>query len=137
MIDLSEMQKPEVSIWVKTADNNSVFELQVSKEYGEWITIATPDCAGEWTEVKESLEDFVSKHVRLGMLVSSKSNMNFTYADDIKVYETAISGVSAVGADNDADTEIYDIQGVRVSGSLAPGVYIVRKGNDVRKVLIR
>ena len=63
--------------------------------------------------------------------------MNFTYADDIKVYETAISGVSAVGADNDADTEIYDIQGVSVSGSLAPGVYIVRKGNDVRKVLIR
>ncbi|MDE6084651.1 MAG: choice-of-anchor J domain-containing protein [Muribaculaceae bacterium] len=137
VIDLSEMQKPEVSIWVKTADNNSVFELQVSKEYGEWITIATPDCVGEWTEVKESLEDFVSKHVRLGMLVSSKSNMNFTYADDIKVYETAISGVSAVGADNDADTEIYDIQGVRVSGSLAPGVYIVHKGNDVRKVLIR
>ncbi|MDE5791732.1 MAG: starch-binding protein [Muribaculaceae bacterium] len=41
-----------------------------------------------------------------------------------------------VDADEDAGTEFYTMQGVRVANPSAPGLYIVKKGKNVSKVLL-
>lgn len=49
------------------------------------------------------------------------------------------SGVSAIDTDEaDAVAEYYTIGGVRVNaGNLTPGIYIVRKGSNVSKIVVR
>ena len=50
---------------------------------------------------------------------------------------TDIMSADEVGA-NDAEAEYFNLQGVRVAASeLAPGIYVVRKGSDVTKRIIR
>jgi len=49
----------------------------------------------------------------------------------------ALTGISDIAADTDADAEYFTLQGVRVQGELAPGVYIRRMGNKADKVYIR
>lgn len=49
-----------------------------------------------------------------------------------------VSGVEDIDADNDAEAEYYNLQGVRVAADgLTPGIYIRRLGNSVTKVVIR
>lgn len=56
-----------------------------------------------------------------------------TYVEESGV----ISAVSNIAADDEnAPAEYYNLQGVRVNNP-APGIYIVRRGNKVSKVLVR
>lgn len=48
-----------------------------------------------------------------------------------------ISGVESVVVDNEGAVEYFNLQGVRVQGTLAPGIYIRRSGNTATKVAIR
>ncbi len=55
----------------------------------------------------------------------------------IEAYEP--TGIDEIGSDfyYDDPTEIYDLSGMKVTDStddLAPGVYIVRQGNNVKKI---
>lgn len=47
------------------------------------------------------------------------------------------TAIDTVVVDNDAEEEYYNLQGVRVNGDVAPGLYIVKKGNEVKKVIVR
>ena len=47
------------------------------------------------------------------------------------------SGIDTIDADNNAPVEIYNLAGLRLDSMSAPGIYIVRKGNTVKKVLVR
>ena len=48
---------------------------------------------------------------------------------------TGVVDIATDGYDvDDADTEYYNLQGVRVHQPLAPGIYIRRQGNVVTKV---
>ncbi len=68
---------------------------------------------------------------------------NSQYVTDGACYDIQFTAKSTVGIDdinadnNDAPEEIYNLQGMRVSGKLIPGVYIIRKGNEVTKVLVK
>ena len=57
-----------------------------------------------------------------------------TYSDYVNVDD---SGVSSVNDDSDVEPEYYTLQGLRVQGELAPGIYICRKGNKTFKIFIR
>ena len=48
-----------------------------------------------------------------------------------------VSGVESVTVDANAPVEFFNLQGVRVDGALAPGIYIRRQGQSVSKVQIR
>ena len=48
-----------------------------------------------------------------------------------------VSGVESVTVDANAPVEFFNLQGVRVDGDLAPGIYIRRQGQSVSKVQIR
>lgn len=52
----------------------------------------------------------------------------------------SLAGIGGIEADtdNDAPVEYFNLQGMRVNGAnLTPGIYIVRQGKNVQKVLIR
>ncbi len=54
-----------------------------------------------------------------------------------KFYATSkVSGVEGVTVDANAPVEFFNLQGVRVDGDLAPGIYIRRQGQAVSKVRI-
>ncbi len=73
--------------------------------------------------------------------------IKFNYTD--AQYSTTISEYSKVGTNGtsfvnnvavdstDAPVEYYNLQGVKINGELAPGIYIRRQGNDAAKVVIR
>ena len=51
--------------------------------------------------------------------------------------DLTVSGVEGVAVENEeAPVEYYNLQGQRVNGDLAPGIYIRRQGNTVTKVRI-
>lgn len=52
------------------------------------------------------------------------------------VKQTAGAGVVAVGADNNAPTVYYNLQGIRVDAPRKGEVYIIRKGASVRKATL-
>lgn len=56
-----------------------------------------------------------------------------------KVTVAGQSGIDAIGSDaNNAPAEYFNLQGMRVDASnLTPGIYIVRKGNETQKVIIK
>jgi len=47
------------------------------------------------------------------------------------------SAVDSVITEENAPIEIYTLTGLRIGSMSAPGIYIVRKGNDVKKVFVR
>lgn len=50
------------------------------------------------------------------------------------------SGISDIEIDEDTTCEVYTTNGVRVGDSivnLVPGIYIVRRGSDVQKLIIK
>lgn len=56
--------------------------------------------------------------------------------NSIEVYD--LSGTEEIGA-GDLPCEVYTVAGVKVGDStdgLAPGIYIVRQGNDVKKIVV-
>ena len=46
------------------------------------------------------------------------------------------TGVGTIDADSDAPTECFDLMGRKMPSSAAPGMYITRKGNEIRKLII-
>ena len=111
------------------------FELQAQCEYGEWQTVATVEPSTEWTELRVSLAPYRGRFVRLGFTGRFNKWYNALYMDDIAVREST-SGIEGIVV-SEGEAEVYNLQGLRVSDITAPGVYIVRKGAEVRKVIIR
>jgi hypothetical protein len=54
--------------------------------------------------------------------------MSFTVGD--------VSGITDAII-NSADAEYYTLQGVKVQGKPAPGIYICRQGNKATKVVVK
>lgn len=75
----------------------------------------------------DNLDGFAISHFSQSTPISKEVNAN-----------NAVSGIEnvAVDADAAADAEFYNMQGVRVFDP-APGVYLMRKGDKVTKVVVR
>lgn len=131
--DLSQAIKPEITLWVNMSAPDLTFELQVQEAYGEWQTIARVEPVSEWTELTVDLSDYRSKFVRLGFTALFNGWYTGLYVDDIAISENT-SGIEGVTVE-DAATEIYNLQGLRVTDTSAPGIYIIRRGSEVRKVV--
>lgn len=74
---------------------------------------------------------YVTKHVR------KTTTATVTVSPD-----NTVTGVDDVFGDAEADNadapaEYYTISGVRVNGDLAPGIYVVRRGNKVTKEVVK
>ena len=60
----------------------------------------------------------------------------FLWRDKDSVKEDAVDSVNDE-AFTDAPVEIYNTMGQRLNSMSAPGLYIVRQGNKVKKVLVK
>jgi len=56
---------------------------------------------------------------------------------DCTGYVSGLAGIADVAVDADAPVEYYNLQGVRMQGDMAPGLYIRRQGNQATKVLVK
>jgi len=53
------------------------------------------------------------------------------------LYSVEAAGIADVAVDAEAPVEYYNLQGVRMQGDMAPGLYIRRQGNQATKVLVK
>ncbi len=53
------------------------------------------------------------------------------------VFEKSSQGIADVELGEEAPAEYYNLQGVRMNGELAPGLYIRRQGNKATKVVVK
>lgn len=133
-LDLSQSVEPELNMWVKMFSTNVAFDLQIQKEYGNWETIATVEPTTEWTELKVPLSAHRGRFVRLGLTGRFDGSYTAVYMDDITITENK-AGIEDVIADENGETEIYNMQGIRVSDTAAPGIYIVVRNGVAHKVI--
>lgn len=68
--------------------------------------------------------------------VDAKGNARLTAYREIKADGTT-SGVAEIEADAAAGAEYFNLQGIRVSGELTPGIYIRRQGTTATKVTVK
>lgn len=81
--------------------------------------VDTPYSKDESTSAEKEDDDFITyAPARVGKLVQNQ-------------------GVSDIETDIQAPAEYYNLQGVRIAGTLAPGLYIKRQGTHTSKVLVR
>ncbi len=70
--------------------------------------------------------------------VSFASAGNSTMPKIVVSYtEKIVDGIADVAVDADAAVEYFNLQGVRMQGDMAPGLYIRRQGNKTAKVLVK
>lgn len=83
------------------------------------------------TAAETTSPEYVISHVRKTLPVTVKVLPDGTVTGVDDVFGDA-------EADNaDAPAEYYTISGVRVNGDLAPGIYVVRRGNKVTKEVVK
>lgn len=83
------------------------------------------------TAAETTSPEYVISHVRKTLPVTVKVSPDNTVTGVDEVFGDA-------EADNaDAPAEYYTISGVRVNGDLAPGIYVVRRGNKVTKEVVK
>lgn len=91
---------------------------------GELIPVAKTAATSDGSE-------YVTKHVRKTLPITVTVSPDNTVTGVDEVFGDA-------EADNaDAPAEYYTISGVRVNGDLAPGIYVVRRGNKVTKEVVK
>lgn len=69
--------------------------------------------------------------------VSATSGFNIYVEKDGNMYVASVSGVADVAVEQDGKVELFNLQGVRVEGEPAPGLYIRRQGTVVTKILVK
>ena len=127
------------NIFVKGDDSPYVFKKDMYELLGADMT----DVPYSFTDggydfsVKDTRHTVVI-YEDLGVIgVQSVNVANGTaYKSDIVWSDGSTSLIEDIIADDSAECEIYDVQGRRVKDP-APGIYVVRQGSDVRKMIIR
>lgn len=119
-------------------------ELKVSTNHddGEWQSVfSSIGQAGEqpeWREVKVPLEVGNSSNIRVkfeGIFHGTAANV---LIDNILIKEELPTSITQVTNDeSNAPVEIFTIAGTRVNEITTPGIYIVRKGQVVKKVMMK
>lgn len=54
-----------------------------------------------------------------------------------QVEHKATTALDGIAADNDVPAEFYTLTGLKVEAPLAPGIYVVRRGTMIQKIVIR
>lgn len=110
---------------------NALAEEETSSSY---------DNSHEWTTAEKgyinlNLQENKGNKVFV-RTVDTKGNARLTAYREIKADGTT-SGVADIDAADAADAEYFNLQGIRVSGELTPGIYIRRQGTTATKVTVK
>lgn len=136
--------------YVKAGEPKDYASVWVSTDYagdvatGTWteLTIATYPSGSNWTFVEAGdidLTAYCGKKVYIAFKYVSTADVAPTWeVDNMKIVAPLESGISSVEDAENASVEVYTLNGVKVGSSLdglKSGIYLVKKGNKVQKVL--
>lgn len=77
----------------------------------------------------------VNRNYALGIHATSPKDHYWMYFNNIHIEPLVLSGIDDVEADEDAEPEYYNLQGIRVANP-THGIYIMRRGSVVSKVVL-
>lgn len=147
------------TIDLKDVETANVVFMQAAKNYNsqeeflEHTSVCVREVGGEWKEIEVApepvanqqghyvtsegkLDEFAGKEIEIGFHYTSTSEAAGKWKlKNLFVYNTGNSAVSSVSAENEAPV-YFNVQGMRVEKP-EKGIYIERRGNKVRKVVIR
>lgn len=155
VIDLTEQTKATLAFrhamnYAKVGEPKDYASVFVSTDYNgdvtaaTWteLTIATYPSGNNWTFVDAGdidLTAYCGKKVYIAFKYVSTADAAPTWeVDNLKVTAPVSSGISSVEDAVNAPVEVYNLNGVKVGSSLdglTKGIYLVKKGNKVQKVL--
>lgn len=155
VIDLTEQTKATLAFrhamnYAKVGEPKDYASVFVSTDYNgdvtaaTWteLTIATYPSGNNWTFVDAGdidLTAYCGKKVYIAFKYVSTADAAPTWeVDNLKVTAPVSSGISSVEDAVNAPVEVYNLNGVKVGSSLDglnKGIYLVKKGNEVQKVL--
>lgn len=118
-----------------TAKLHVVYPVVVASSKDGILTSASDSKApaADGTVISSSADFALSTAKTVEPSNSSYSGVTFSvpYADG------GLTGIEDITVDNSADTEIFNLQGVKVGNQLTPGIYIMRQGATTSKVIVK
>lgn len=122
-----------------TQEENATLWIKAEGGDWEWIEIGYPEFPEnknftDWGKEDISLAKYLGKKILVGFKYTSTDDIAGTW--EIRNFTiTGVSAIDTIGADDaNAPVEYYNLQGIRVSGD-EPGLYIMRQGNKVTKII--
>lgn len=145
-VDFAKCMKVKVSVDVKTEYDTESFEIFLGQERTvEGMTIPVLSKTGftskKWTTLTAEVNTpygvarAANRLFALGIHATSPQNHYNMYFKNFRIEALVLSGIDDVEADEDAETEYYNLQGIRVANP-THGIYIMRRGSVVSKVVL-
>ena len=132
--------KPEISV----SDDNSSISVQSDIEDLYYMFIY-PDSSSEWAGPSDNIslkadelpEDVNEATVEVKRVkVTSKSGWNIESEVSSGKLVRSSDGIDDITIDNANKNKYFNLNGIKVDRPTLPGVYIVKKGNKTRKIII-
>lgn len=145
-VDFAKCMKVKVSVDVKTENYTESFEIFLGQERTvEGMTIPVLSKTGftskTWTTLTAEVNTpygvarAANRLFALGIHATSPQNHYNMYFKNFRIEALVLSGIDDVEADEDAETEYYNLQGIRVDNP-THGIYIMRRGSVISKVVL-
>lgn len=145
-VDFAKCMKVKVSVDVKTENEPESFEIFLGQERTvEGMTIPVLSKTGftskTWTTLTAEVNTpygvarAANRLFALGIHATSPQNHYNMYFKNFRIEALVLSGIDDVEADEDAEPEYYNLQGIRVANP-THGIYIMRRGSVVSKVVL-
>lgn len=146
LVDFAKCMKVKVSVDVKTEYDTESFEIFLGQERTvEGMTIPVLSKTGftskTWTTLTAEVNTpygvarAANRLFALGIHATSPQNHYNMYFKNFRIEALVLSGIDDVEADKDAETEYYNLQGIRVANP-THGIYIMRRGSVISKVVL-
>lgn len=146
LVDFAKCMKVKVSVDIKTEYDTESFEIFLGQERTvEGMTIPVLSKTGftskTWTTLTAEVNTpygvtrAANRLFALGIHATSPRNHYNMYFKNFRIEALVLSGIDDVEADEDAEPEYYNLQGIRVANP-THGIYIMRRGSVISKVVL-
>lgn len=142
-VNTSTLTKPRIGFWLwhspaGNADKNEQLSVYVRLQGGDWTLIneepiLRDNATAGWMRHTLPLPKADALRVMFSAKALGGGNIHL---DNISFEEDVPQGCVGIESDSSLPVEWFSIQGVRIDAPAEPGVYIMRRGNETRKVIL-